>query len=145
MVLMTKWDAGVALDFIQKEKASQWTGVPTMIQDLMLHPKFHQTDVSTLVGVGSGGAPLSPTIVAQTPKKFKNAIATNGYGLTETNGAICVNSGEILLKKPESCGQPFAIVEVKVVDKNKQKLGPNQPGELCIRSSGLVMKEYWRT
>ena len=32
-----------------------------------------------------------PTEVA---KRFKNAAAGNGYGLTETNGAISINTGD---------------------------------------------------
>ena len=35
---MYKWDAGKALELIERERATDWTGVPTMVQDLMEHP-----------------------------------------------------------------------------------------------------------
>ena len=35
---MYKWDAGEALQLIERERPKQWTGVPTMVQDLMEHP-----------------------------------------------------------------------------------------------------------
>merc|ERR1712137_235008 len=66
-----------------------------------------------------------------------------GYGLTETNGAICLNTPLNFLRKPASCGTAFPNVEIKVVDVDSgATLGPNERGELLVKSN-LVMKEYW--
>lgn len=78
-------------------------------------------------------------------KKFKHAAAHQGYGLTETNGAICGISGEEYVARPTSCGQPFPIVDLCVVDPDSADATPLPPGvrgELLIRSS-LVMSHYW--
>merc|ERR1711963_1276050 len=40
LVIMKKWDAGTALDIIEKEKVTNFTGVPTMMRDMMDHPAF---------------------------------------------------------------------------------------------------------
>lgn len=51
--------------------------------------------------------------------------------------------GPAYVAKPTSCGQPLPIVEAKVVDPDTGKLlGPNQPGELLMKSA-LGMKGYW--
>jgi len=142
-VLMYKWDAETALQLIEKERVTAWTGVPTMALDIMEHPAFNRYDTSSLLSVGSGGAPTPASQVKRTAETFKNGLPTSAYGLTETNGAVCYNSALSYLRKPTSCGTPFPIVEVKVVDLDTgATLGPNERGELLIRSN-LVMKEYW--
>lgn len=76
----------------------------------------------------SGGAPL--------PKKmayfFDNAGVTilEGYGLTETSAATCVNRPE--RNKIGSVGRPLPGTEVKIA----------ADGEILIKGSG-VMREYW--
>ena len=45
---MYKWDAGEALQLIERERPKQWTGVPTMVQDLMEHPGEFENVFSSL-------------------------------------------------------------------------------------------------
>lgn len=159
LILMYKWDPLEALKLIEREKPSSWTGVPTMIQDLMEHPDFNKYDTSSLKKLGGGGAPTPVSQVNKVSKKFKGGgSAGNGYGLTETNGGICSISGDEYRKRPTSCGQPLPLIDVCVVDVN----GPDENniynyitnpggdnssnkrkrGELLVKGA-LVMKEYW--
>ena len=156
LVLMYKWDAGQALKLIQSERPNSWTGVPTMVQDLMEHPDFEKYDTSSLKSIGGGGAPTPASQVKKTAKKFKGGSPGQGYGLTETNGGICFNNGEEYIKRPTSCGRPYPIVDVlvvKLVDGEDPKdevgdvcltevSGANQVGELVIKSP-LVMSHYF--
>ena len=48
LILMYKWDAGEALQLIERERPKQWTGVPTMVQDLMEHPGEFENVFSNL-------------------------------------------------------------------------------------------------
>jgi len=139
---MYKWDAGEALRLIETERATAWTGVPTMIQDLMEHKDFQIRDTSSLSMIGGGGAPTPPSQVGKVATKFKGK-PQQGYGLTETNGAICSNRAEAYLARPTSCGQPYITHEVKVIDLDTlQPVPMGTPGELVIRGP-LVMKGYW--
>lgn len=54
--MMYKWDPTKALQLIESEKITHWTGVPTMLQDLMEHPNFSKHNLSSLLVVGGGGA-----------------------------------------------------------------------------------------
>ena len=146
MILIYKWDSSSALKIIEQEKVSQFTGVPTMGADLMDNDHFSSFNTNSLLSLGAGGAATPITQVRKIPKFFKFASPSIAYGLTETNGAICMNAGYGALLQPDSVGAPFPIVEVKVVDldnpSNLDPLPPNTPGELLIKSN-LVMKEYW--
>ena len=55
LILMYKWNPGEALKLIERERPTNWTGVPTMIQDLMEHPDFDKYDTSSLKKLGGGG------------------------------------------------------------------------------------------
>lgn len=110
----------------------------------MHHPDFEKRDVSSLQAVGGGGAPTPVKQVAQVEKKFGKARPHQGYGLTETNGAVCSISADAYLLKPRSTGRPSPIVEVRITDADTgEVLRVGEVGELEVRSA-LVMKEYWR-
>jgi long-chain acyl-CoA synthetase len=146
MILMFKWDAGVALQLIDREKPTSWTGVPTMIQDLMEHPNFAQYDTSSLKQIGGGGGPTPTSQVKKTASKFKGGSASQGYGLTETNGGVVGIGGDEYLRKPTSVGKPGELVQYACVDPNSKQprgvLPPNVPGELVLKGP-FVMSHYW--
>merc|ERR1712083_51047 len=69
IIMMRKWDAGEALKIIEKEKATRFTGVPTMVRDMLEHPDFKEETFASMKSVGAGGAPVPPTLVAMMRKK----------------------------------------------------------------------------
>jgi acyl-CoA synthetase (AMP-forming)/AMP-acid ligase II len=143
IVMMRKWDAGKALDAIENEKVTRFTGVPTMMRDLMEHPAFSPERCASLKGVAAGGAPVPPSQVAQMRKKTKKIQSAQGYGLTETMALATINKGADYLRHPTSCGKPVPlIVEVAIIDPNtKAKVPDGQRGEVCIKGA-MVMKGY---
>jgi len=143
IVLLYKWYAGIALELIQKERPNKWTGVPTMVQDLLNHVNFIKTDTSSLKFVGGGGAPTPKSQLVHVQSKFKNCVPHQGYGLTETNGAISSISGDEYHARPLSCGRPMPVVQAVIVDENSLTEVPfGFNGEILIKSP-LVMREYW--
>ena len=143
-VMMYKWDVSDALELIEKEKITVFHGVPTMTWEIMQSKKFSKTDLSSLRGVQSGGAPRPPEHLKMMLEKFPTkAIPGLGYGLTETNAIGALISGKFYEAKPHSTGRPTPPVSaVKIVDENSQAVGPNETGEICVRGP-TVMKGYW--
>ena len=93
LVIMPKWDPGRALQLIEREKVTQFVGVPTQSWDLLEHPDFDKYDTSSLASVGGGGAPAPPQLVSRVAGSFKAARPNIGYGMTETNAYGPGNSG----------------------------------------------------
>jgi len=58
VVFMRKWDAGEALKIIFQEKITRFTGVPTMVRDMLEHPDFSQEKFATMKNIAAGGAPV---------------------------------------------------------------------------------------
>ena len=98
VIMMRKWDAGLGLKVIEKERVTNFTGVPTMMIDLMRHPDFDPIKVSSLKNVIAGGAPVPPSQVAEMRKKTKQVSSGQGYGLTETMALGTVSVKRVILK-----------------------------------------------
>jgi len=144
IIMMRKWDPAEALRVIPAERVTRFTGVPTMMMDLMQHPDWAPEKVETLRGVVAGGAPVPPSQVAEMRAKSKKIQSGQGYGLTETMALGTVNQGADYLRHPKSCGRPVPLmVEIAILDpENGNKPVPEgQRGEVCIKGA-MVMKGY---
>ena len=143
VVLMYKWDAGRALELIEREGVTNFSGVPTMSRELLMHPDWATRDTSTLQGMGGGGAALQPDLVGKIAGALKKGQPSTGYGMTETCGIITANAARFFIAKPESCGPVVPTLEAKLVDEEGNDLpaGPDTVGVLCVRGS-IVIKGY---
>ncbi|MEV6862293.1 class I adenylate-forming enzyme family protein [Streptosporangium subroseum] len=142
VVLMYKWDAGRALELIEREKITGMTGVPTNVWQLLSHPDLAKFDVSSLVGLGYGGAPAPPKLLERITTQLPNRAPSNGYGMTETTALAIGNSGADYLAKPDSIGLPVAVVEVKIADPTGDEVPAGEIGELCMRGPNVILG-YW--
>ncbi|MEM7094614.1 MAG: AMP-binding protein [Actinomycetota bacterium] len=141
LVLMYKWDAGRALELIERERVTRSGGVPVMARELLAHPDWHTRDVSSLEGLGGGGAQVQPDLVDKIGKAGRTP--GTGYGLTETHGIVTAVSAKLFVDKPESCGPIVPTLDAKLVDADGNDLpaAPDTVGELCVRGS-VVIKGY---
>ncbi len=142
LVMMHRWDAGRALELIERERITTFGGVPTMVLQVLDHPDFGQRDTSSVKSVGYGGAPAPPELVKRIQEHFNSSPASNGYGMTETSSLSTMNSGQDYLEKPDSVGPPVPVVTVKVVDADGHDLPAGEVGELWIKGPNIV-KGYW--
>ena len=143
VVFTYKWDPGRALELIEREKVTNFSGVPTMSRELLLHPDWPKRDTSSLQGMGGGGAALQPDLVHKIAGALKGGQPSTGYGMTETHGIITANAARLYLAKPESCGPLVPTLEAKLVDEEGRDLppGPDTVGVLCVRGA-VVIKGY---
>jgi len=146
LVLLRKWDAGKALDLIEKLKVSRFIGVPTMIRDMLEHPEFRPERVASMKQFAAGGAPVPPAQVDKMRKVTKSTASAQGYGLTETCGGVVVNKGVDYLKHPTSCGKPIPfLVTVGILDPATNKpVKDGERGELCIKSAVNMVRYHNR-
>ena len=143
MVMLYKWDPLKALELIESEKIISLSGVPTMTLEVMRHPNRHDFDLSSLRDLSGGGAARPSSHVQKLKIEFPDAKPGLGYGLTETNAAGAVTSGEEYLKKPGSTGQPTKpLTEIIICDENNKKLPNGISGEVYIKTPSNF-RCYW--
>lgn len=141
IVLTYKWDAARALELIEREGVTNFSGVPTMTREMLMHPDWQTRDTSTLAGLGGGGAPLQPDLVEKIDKSQSGTSPSTGYGLTETHGIVTANSGALYVAKPASCGRIVPTLDGKLIDEAGNAVPNSGVGELCVRGA-VVIKGY---
>jgi long-chain acyl-CoA synthetase len=142
LVLMRKWDAETALQLIELEKINQAGGVPAIAWQLLEHPARRKYDLSSLESIAYGGAPSAPELVRRIATSFPGSLPGNGWGMTETSATCTHHSGEDYQHRPNSCGPPVAVCDLKVVGPDGASLPPGEIGELWARGPNIV-KGYW--
>ncbi len=144
IVLTYKWDAGRALELIERERITNFSGVPTMSREMLLHPDWETRDTSSLQGMGGGGAPLQPDLVEKIDENLPTGAPSTGYGLTETCGIVTANGAAFYTAKPSSCGPVVPTLQAKLIDELGNDLPADDPeavGELCVKGA-VVIKGY---
>jgi len=142
LVMMYKWDAERALDLIERERITSFGGVPAMVWQVLESPSFSQRDLSSVQGVGYGGAPAAPELVRRIKEAFPRSAPSQGYGLTETSSVTTLNSGVDYERKPHSVGVPVPVVDVKIMNETGEDVPVGEIGEIWIHGPNVV-KGYW--
>jgi long-chain acyl-CoA synthetase len=142
LVAMYKWDPAEAAEIIEREQIATFVGPPAMTGDMVREARRTQRDLSSLQVVGGGGAARAPEQVRQIDAVFTNAIPNTGWGMTETNAIGTTINGADYLARPDSSGRCLAVLEMRVVDENNQKVPAGERGELQIRGTSLF-SGYW--
>jgi long-chain acyl-CoA synthetase len=141
LTLVPRFDAGTALEVIQRDRVTVFEGVPTMYGALLNHPERERFDASTLRLCVSGGAAMPVEVMRSFEEAFGCAIL-EGYGLSETSPIASFNHPD-RDRKPGSIGTPVDGVEMKLAGEDGRQLAAGEVGEILIRGHN-VMKGYWR-
>jgi len=142
--LMYKWNAAEAVELVVKHKISSVAGVPIVVRQLLEAAASANADITSLLGIASGGAPVPPDLIRRIGKDFQQKTSPgNGYGLTETTSAVISNGGMEYLEHPDSIGKPVPTCEVKIVGENGETLGDEQIGEVWMRGPNII-PGYWK-
>ena len=142
LAIMYKWDPEKALEMIEREKITNFVGVPTQSWDLVNSPEFDKYDTSSLRAVGGGGAPSPTSLVGKVNDKVKNGNPQLGYGMTETNAFGPAITGSDYLSHPTSTGRATWPMIVEVRDENLKPVPTGQSGEIWFFGPMLI-RGYW--
>jgi long-chain acyl-CoA synthetase len=147
-ILLRDFNPAEILAAIPKHGVTNALFVPAMLQFLSAVPGAGDADYSTLRSIIYGASPITSEILLRAMRTFKCDFI-QGYGLTETTGAISELSRED--HDPEgprahllrSAGRPYPWVELRIVDPDTERDCPRGAvGELWTRSV-QNMKGYW--
>jgi long-chain acyl-CoA synthetase len=142
LVIMYRWDPERALELIERERVTNFVGVPTQSWDLLQSPRFSEFDTSSLVAVGGGGAPAPPELGWRVSASFAKASPNIGYGMTETNSYGPQNGGADYLSHPTSTGRATPILEIDVRDELGRSVRVGERGEIWFKGPNLI-RGYW--
>lgn len=139
--LLTKFDADLILQLMEKERSTILFGVPTMLQMMADSTLFKKVDLSSVRYAIVGGAPMPIPLINIWHEK--GVHIRQGYGLTEVGPNVFSLHQDDAIRKKGSIGFPNFYFDVKIVDENGNELGANEVGELYLKSP-VVTPGYWR-
>ena len=142
LVIMYKWDPEKALELIERERISNFVGVPTQSWDLVNHPRFADFDTSSLRYVGGGGAPAPAALVAKVSQSVKSGGPGLGYGMTETNAYGPGISGQDFLDHPASTGRWVPVMDLEIRNDDGAVVPTGDAGVIWFRGPMLI-RGYW--
>lgn len=140
IVLQEHFDAGAALELIERERCTVFYGTPNMAQALYEHSDRKKRDLSSLRGGATIGTPEQIMRVVE----LGATDICNIYGLTETYGNCNVaDARDPLEKRIANVGRPLEGVEQRIVDPlTGKQLPAGEVGE--IRVKGYVTTGYYK-
>ena len=137
MVLPEKFDAEGSLRAIEEHRATAASFVPVMMRRIVsLDDDIKKRyDLSSLRIVMASGSVLS-TDLRRAASELFGEVLYDLYGSTET-GWVAIATPEDIRTRPKTVGKPVEGIDVTVFSKDGSRLGPNETGELYIRSDIL--------
>ena len=139
LVQMRWFEPESFMSLIQQHRCTSTAAVPTILAVLLHHPAAAKYDLSSLVEVVCGGAPL-PVELAQAFTQRYPCRIREVYGLTEATGLGTANR-RTEPYRPGSAGRAYLNTELQISDDNDQPLPPGERGEVCLRGP-IVMQGY---
>lgn len=141
LVLLPTFEAGVALDAIEREGCNIAYGVPTMYLMMLGHPEFRPERTRSLRGGIVGGAPCSPQLADAIIGRLGMRDLVSGYGMSETCAVISATRiGDPVWLVTTSVGRPIPGCEIEIRDPASIAVrAVGQEGEICVRGSNLML------
>jgi long-chain acyl-CoA synthetase len=130
--------------FIKTLKANRFThlsGVNTLFNLLLNHPKIGEVDFSRIEFTIAGGMAIQGPVAAKWKAVAGHAIV-EGYGLSETSPVVCVNPARVT-DWTGTIGFPLPSTDVSIRAADGSLAPVGVPGELCVKGP-QVMAGYWK-
>lgn len=127
------FDAGRALDAVERLRISHMPGSPAIFTGMLDHPSRPGRDLSSLrVGIVAA-ASFPDRLVSRMREGLGLDVVMTGYGLTENHAigtfTVPTDPDEIV---DETVGRPAEGVTVRIVGPDGADLGPGEQGELLL-------------
>ena len=147
-VLLHEVAADEILRAIPRHRVTHALFVPAVLQALLATPGVEAIDFSSLEYIVYGASPIAIDVLTRSLERFRCGFI-QGYGLTETTGAVVHLLPEDHdptgpnVHRLRAAGRPMADVEMRIVDpRSGRERAAGDVGEVLLRSP-QVMRSYW--
>lgn len=138
-LVMTKFDCAEFITLAQSEAATMTFLVPTMLAMLLETPGIDEAQFN-FTRIAYGASPIAESVLRRAEARFGKVFAQS-YGQAESPMVITYLGPEDH-DRIGSCGRPFTIVEVAVLDDDDREVPVGETGEICCRGP-QTMAYYW--
>lgn len=139
------FEAGTALQMLGQEKATiAYPSFVTIMQDLITHATFKDTDLSSLRLMNSNFAVQPAWIKDAVVAAMPHTVQVGTYGLTEGAGTVSTSHlSDSFEQRTGRLGVPLDEWEVRIVDvETGRDCGVDERGEIVIRGPNMLKGYY---
>ncbi|KAL3419965.1 4-coumarate-CoA ligase-like protein 2 [Phlyctema vagabunda] len=143
--IMKKFDFIQVLESVQKFKITALTMVPPIVVALAKHPATKKYDLSSIIDITSGAAPLTGDVIEEAEALWptKDRTLQQGWGMTEATCAV-MGWDPNRQNLSGSVGELHANCFAKIMDsEGKTEVPAGERGEIWVQGPN-IMKGYWR-
>jgi long-chain acyl-CoA synthetase len=139
LVLHDRLDPAAYLADAERLRVTTMGGAPALFAALLADPDIGKRDLSSVLSIGSGAAPMPVEMSRRLYELAPHAVISEGYGLTEvTMGATSGPSFRSGIRKIGTVGVPVFDTEIQIVDDSGVVVPDGERGEVCIRGPQVM-------
>jgi bile acid-coenzyme A ligase len=135
LYVLEKFDAALAAEAIERHRITTFTATPTMLQRIADVRGVDDRDLSSLVWILQGAAPMPPSLVHRWASLIGPERIIMAYGGTENLG-LTVLDGKEWLAHEGSVGRGFRDADLRILDDDGNDLPPGEIGHIFMRAPG---------
>jgi len=141
IVPLAVFDAGVALELVEREKITVFPGAPTIYHSLLDHPDRTRREISSLRVAVTGAADIPVELIRRVREELPFERILTGYGLTEAGTVSGSRPDDDFEHVATTVGTPWPGFEIRTVDESGADAPIGTPGEVVVRGP-TVMRGY---
>ena len=134
LVVMENFDASLAIELIETHRITTFTATPTMLQRMADAPGVDDRDLSSLVWIQQGAAPMPPSLVHRWAALIGPERIIMAYGMTEAVGITALRGDEWMAHEG-SVGCGMRGTEIRIVGDDGAEVPAGEIGEIFLRSA----------
>jgi acyl-CoA synthetase (AMP-forming)/AMP-acid ligase II len=140
-VTLERWDPRRAVGLMLAQRATSLIGATAeMLRELLRHEGVAGLGEFVRTVVAQGTA-LPQSLLRELKSTLSSVSIGAGYGLTETNGSVCMGSEAMLSERPDTSGRPLPTVDLKIRREDGEEAAPGEVGEVVLRGA-MLMRGY---
>ncbi len=143
-VCLPRFEAATALRLIAQERITNLYLVPTLYHDMLAHPDFAVTDISSVRKLGFAGAPMTDGLLQRLSQAFRPELFVNHYGSSEVYTCTIDQDAP---RKPGSAGKAGLNQRIRVVTLSDpdRPVATGEEGQIAALLAGdEAFEGYWR-
>lgn len=132
----------VMLDTVYKNKCTIFNAVPTTLLSVAGLDTFSYEKIKTVKGVATGSQPITEPQMRIITEKYKNAVVSVFYGMTEIMPATFVQSAEGYDKLVSTVGKPVKNIKIEIMDGSENPCPLGKEGEIYLMGDQAIACYY---
>jgi len=141
VTLIEKFQPSTFLTLVEKERPTLTVLVPTQMQAVTDHPRWHETDFSSLRCVTTGSTMVQMPLLSLWHDHDIPVIQI--YGCTESGPIAIHQVVETAHTTAGSVGRPAMYCDVRIVDAKDKDVAGGEAGEILLRGPNMFT-QYWK-